>query len=113
MSIESVDIKNSKRKDNNTKALLKLIKEEELNKEIKWMSFKVFLKYLNIVIKKEKNNMKELEINKQIYNYTNILNNNNYLEDNDANREDKKITGYNSILSSDKKKKISMKKKIR
>ena len=42
LSIESLDIKNSKRKDYKTQALIKLIQEKELNKKLKWISFENF-----------------------------------------------------------------------
>lgn len=101
LSIESLDIKNSKRKDYKTQALLKLIQEEELNKKLKWISFENFLKYLKLVIKKENHNMNEIEVNKLIENYNNILNDDNYSQDDDDKKEDNKISGNKSNISSE------------
>ena len=97
LSIESLDIKNSKRKDYKTKALLYLIKEEDLNKNLKWISFDMFKKYLNLIIEKENDNMDEIEIKKLIESYTNIL----CQEGDDSKKEDTKSSGNKSADSSE------------
>lgn len=61
LSIESLDIKNSKRKDYKTRALLNLTQEEELNNTLKWISFENIVKYLNLVIKKDNHDMNEIQ----------------------------------------------------
>ena len=97
LSIESLDIKNSKRKDYKTKALLYLIKEEDLNKNLKWISVDMFKKYLNLIIEKENDNMDEIEIKKLIESYTNIL----CQEGDDSKKEDTKSSGNKSADSSE------------
>ena len=60
--IDSLENKTVKRKDYKTKALLKLIKDENLNSNLKWVSFEGFCKYLNLVIQDENENINEVDL---------------------------------------------------
>ena len=57
------------RKDYITRGILLLIKEKELNKNIKWVEFSEFKKYLKIVLNKENENCNENDIQKWIIIY--------------------------------------------
>jgi hypothetical protein len=59
--IDSFENKTVKRKDYKTKALLKLIKDENLNSNLKWVSFEGFCKYLKLVIQDENENINEVD----------------------------------------------------
>ena len=60
---------------------------------------RLFLKYLNLIITKENDNMNEMEITKLIDTYTNILNGNKSQEDDDYKKEDTKSSGNKSYIS--------------
>ena len=93
--LDSLEIKSLKRKDYKTRALLRLIRDENLNINLKWVSFDEFCKYLKLVIEDENENINELEKNKLIDNYINLLN-----EDNDEINSDSISVDNNKISNS-------------
>jgi len=93
--LDSLEIKSLKRKDYKTRALLRLIRDENLNINLKWVSFDEFCKYLKLVIEDENENINELEKNKLIDNYINLLN-----EDKDEINSDSISVDNNKISNS-------------
>ena len=74
---------------------MKLIRDENLNINLKWVSFDEFCKYLKLVIEDENENINELEKNKLIDNYINLLN-----EDKDEINSDSISVDNNKISNS-------------
>ena len=74
---------------------MKLIRDENLNINLKWESFDEFCKYLKLVIQYENANINELEKNRLIDNYINLLN-----EDKDEINNDSISEDHNKISNS-------------
>ena len=95
--IDSLENKTVKRKDYKTKALLKLIKDENLNSNLKWVSFEGFCKYLKLIIQDENENINGVDLNKLIDNYINILNLEKEQENTNSKVVDEKSSGDDNI----------------